>query len=71
MARIVEETAKSSWWGWATSSPSVPKDDKDKITEAVNLSKEEKSKLFDAIGYTGEETYSEYPVDVNYFIIFI
>ena len=63
IARLAEETARGSWWGWATSS-SVPKDDKEKLTEAVNLSKEEKVKLFDAIGYTGEETYSEYPADV-------
>ncbi len=60
---MVEETAKVSWWGWATSS-NVSKDDKEKLNEAVNLSKEEKDKLFDAIGYTGEETYNEFPSDV-------
>lgn len=61
--RIKDETAKSTWWGWATSS-SVPKDDKEKISEAVDLSEEEKAKLFDAIGYTEEKSYSEYPVEV-------
>ena len=48
-----------------TSSTSVAKDDKEKISEAVELSRDEKAKLYDAIGYTGEETYSEYPVDVS------
>lgn len=63
-ARIVEkETSKSSWWSW-TSSSSVPKADKEKLSEAVDLSKDEKSKLYDAIGYTGEESYSEYPPEV-------
>lgn len=65
MARIAKETAeKSSWWGWMTSS-SVPKDDKEKLSEAAELSTQEKAKLYDAIGYTGDETsYSEYPVQV-------
>ena len=63
-ARIEEETTKSSWWGWATSSSKVPSADKEKLSEAVDLSIEEKGKLFDAIGYTGEETYSEYPSEV-------
>ncbi len=78
-ARIVdrekEEVSKSSWWGWATSSVSgsaVAKADKEKISEAMELSREEKAKLFDAIGYTGEESYSEYPAEyVNWKVKFI
>lgn len=69
-ARVEEETAKGSWWNWATaSSAKMPKQDKEKINEAVSLSKEEKLKLFDAIGYTGEETYSEYPATVCSYMI--
>jgi len=51
-ARVEEEAAKGSWWGWATASSSrMATQDKEKLNEAVSLSMEEKLKLFDAIGY--------------------
>lgn len=68
VARLAVETAKQkgSWWGWMSSSASVPTDDKEKLSEAADLSAQEKEKLFDAIGYTGDETsYSGYPDDVK------
>jgi hypothetical protein len=64
IARIAQETAKSSWWNWMTSSTSS-KEDRDKISEAVSLSQEEKAKLYEAIGYSGEESYSGFPDDVT------
>ncbi len=48
---------------------SASSEDQAKLQEAVNLSVDEKAKLYEAIGYTGEETSSEYPTDVNAYII--
>jgi len=55
------------------SSSSVPSDDKEKLTEAAELSAVEKAKLYDAIGYTGDETsYSEYTAEyINWKIKFL
>lgn len=64
-----QETVKSTWWGWLSSSSSngnIKDQDQEKISEALKLSQDEKAKLYDAIGYAEDNTLSVYPKDVSF-----